>query len=45
MARRLEEVFEADVWYSERVDYKAWKSRGLKARLLEWLAQPVRDLL
>ena len=40
VARRLEQVFEADVWYSERVDYKAWKSRGLKARLLEWLAQP-----
>ena len=40
VARRLEQVFEADGWYSERVSYKAWKSRGLKARLLEWLAQP-----
>ena len=45
VARRLENAFADDVTHSRQVTYKAWKSRGLTARLLETLALPIRDLL
>jgi cardiolipin synthase len=45
VARRLERIFEDDLRYSRRVDYRDWKKRGLRARILEMLARPVRDLL
>jgi cardiolipin synthase len=45
VAGRLEAVFADDVRVSRRVTYEAWKDRGLRARLLELLALPIRDLL
>jgi cardiolipin synthase len=42
---RLERVFADDIRVSRRVTYEAWKDRGLRARLLEVLALPIRDLL
>jgi cardiolipin synthase A/B len=45
VAQRLEQVFHADVEVSRRVTYEEWKDRGLRARLLEILALPIRDLL
>jgi cardiolipin synthase len=44
-ARQLERIFFDDVQVSRRVTYEAWKDRGLRARLLEVLALPIRDLL
>jgi cardiolipin synthase len=41
----LERVFADDVRASRRVTYEAWKDRGLRARLAEWLTLPIRDLL
>ena len=45
IAGQLEAVFAADVRGARRVTYEAWKDRGLRARLLELLALPIRDLL
>jgi cardiolipin synthase len=45
IAQRLERIFEADVQASRRVTYERWKDRGLRARLLEVFALPIRDLL
>jgi cardiolipin synthase len=45
VARRLEQVFEKDLSESRRVTYQRWANRGIVARLLEWLAVPVRDQL
>jgi cardiolipin synthase len=45
VASRLEEVFEADLRQSRRVEYADWANRGLKTRLQELVVLPVRDLL
>jgi cardiolipin synthase len=45
IAQQLERAFHEDVQASRRVTYEAWKDRGLKAKLLEVLALPIRDLL
>jgi cardiolipin synthase len=45
IAGRLEAVFHDDVKVSRRVSYEDWKNRGLRARLLELLALPIRNLL
>jgi cardiolipin synthase len=45
LARRLEEVFQADLRVSRRVTYETWDSRGLVDRLLELAALPIQDLL
>jgi cardiolipin synthase len=44
-AARLEQVFLDDVAHSRRVDYESWRRRGLKSKLLEILALPIRDML
>jgi cardiolipin synthase A/B len=44
-ARQLERVFDEDVKLSRQVTYAAWKGRGLKARLFELLASPIRNVL
>lgn len=44
-ARRLEKVFADDLTHSAKVDYRAWRRRGLTDRLLEFLATPIRPLL
>jgi len=45
IAQRLERAFHEDVQTSRRVTYEAWKDRGVRAKLLEVLALPIRDLL
>jgi len=45
IAQQLERAFHEDVQASRRVTYEAWKDRGVKAKLLEVLALPIRDLL
>lgn len=45
IAAQLERIFDDDVRVSRRVTYEAWKDRGLRARLFEVLAFPIRDLL
>jgi cardiolipin synthase A/B len=45
LAQQLERAFHEDVQASRRVTYAAWKDRGVKAKLLEVLALPIRDLL
>jgi cardiolipin synthase len=45
VASRLEQVFAADLEVSKRITYEAWKGRGMRSRLFEILARPIRDLL
>ena len=45
VARKLEQVFLADIQASRQVTYKDWKHRGLSSKMLEVLAFPIRDLL
>jgi cardiolipin synthase len=45
VAKRLEGVFLEDLTYARKVEYREWRSRGLRERLLELLAHPIRDLL
>jgi cardiolipin synthase len=45
VASRLEDVFEADLRQSRRIEYADWANRGLKTRLQELVVLPVRDLL
>jgi cardiolipin synthase len=44
-AQRLERIFLDDIALSRNVTLTAWKSRGIRAKLLETLALPIRDLL
>lgn len=45
VARRMEEVFAADLRDAIPVTYDSWRRRGLRARLFEVLAFPLRNLL
>ena len=45
IAKQLERAFHEDVQASRRVTYEAWTDRGVRAKLLEVLALPIRDLL
>jgi cardiolipin synthase A/B len=45
VARKLEQVFLADIEASRQVTYEAWKDRGFSSKFLEVLAFPIRDLL
>jgi cardiolipin synthase len=42
-AAQLERVFAADLAHARPLDYARWSQRGLKTRLLELLALPIRD--
>jgi cardiolipin synthase A/B len=44
-AQELTRVFAADIAASKRITFTAWKDRGFKARFLEVLALPIRDML
>jgi cardiolipin synthase len=44
-ARRMEEIFAADLAASAPIDYDTWRRRGLKARLFELLVFPLREML
>ena len=45
IARRLEAIFAADLAYSERLEYRKWRARGLFDRILELMALPINDTL
>jgi cardiolipin synthase len=45
VARRLHEAFEEDLRHARRLDYATWADRGWRAKALETLVLPVRDLL
>lgn len=45
VARRLEQVFVADIEQSRRVTYADWRRRGFVARILETLSIPFRSQL
>ncbi|MGH7322802.1 MAG: phospholipase D-like domain-containing protein [Candidatus Rokuibacteriota bacterium] len=44
-ARRLEQVFQEDLRYAKKIDYAAWRNRGVGQRVFELLSTPIRDLL
>ncbi|MGH7315434.1 MAG: phospholipase D-like domain-containing protein, partial [Candidatus Rokuibacteriota bacterium] len=45
IARRLEQVFVADLAESRRITYEQWRRRGFMARILEALSFPIRSQL
>jgi cardiolipin synthase len=45
VARYLEQIFVEDVKVSRQVTYEDWKDRGVRARMFELLALPLRGLL
>jgi cardiolipin synthase len=45
VAQRLEQVFREDLEHSRKITYEAWSKRGLKERLFELIAFPIRDFL
>jgi cardiolipin synthase len=45
LARELEEALAGDLAYARRIDEASWQTRGLPARLREWLAMPLERLL
>jgi cardiolipin synthase len=44
-AAQLERVFEDDLRYSRRVDMEAWRDRGIRGRMLEFMAIPLEGNL
>jgi cardiolipin synthase len=44
-AARLERVFDEDLQYARRVDLEAWRDRGIRGRMLEFLAIPLEGNL
>jgi cardiolipin synthase len=45
VARELEAALARDLTYARRMDETSWQTRGLPARLREWLAMPLESLL
>ena len=45
LGRRMQQIFAADLSRSARVTYEAWKQRGLRARLYELIALPIKNQL
>jgi cardiolipin synthase len=45
MAHRLEEIFQEDLKYSQKITYEAWRSRGIFERLGELFALPIKEQL
>ena len=45
LARRLEEAFEQDLKYSNKITYEEWNSRGIGERIYEIFAFPVKEYL
>jgi len=45
LAHRLEELFQEDLKYSQRITYEAWRARGWKERFFELFAFPIKELL
>jgi cardiolipin synthase len=45
MAHRLEEIFQEDLKYSQKITYEQWRSRSIFERLGEFFAFPVKEQL
>jgi cardiolipin synthase len=45
LARRLEQIFYADLKHSRKVSYEEWRSRGLLERFYELFAFPIKEQL
>ncbi|MGH7845888.1 MAG: phospholipase D-like domain-containing protein [Candidatus Binatia bacterium] len=45
LAQRLEQIFYADLKHSRKVSYEQWRSRGLKEKLFELFAFPIKEQL
>ena len=45
VGRVMEDIFRDDLRHSRQIDYKRWRARGLKERLFELLARPIRAML
>jgi cardiolipin synthase A/B len=45
IAHRLEQIFQEDLKYSQRVTYEQWQSRSLFERVVEMFAFPIREQL
>ena len=45
VGRAMENVFREDLRASRQIDYKRWRARGIKERLFELLARPIRAML
>jgi cardiolipin synthase len=45
VARRLESIFHEDLQHARRIDYEAWRGRGIGDRVFELLAVPLRNLM
>jgi cardiolipin synthase len=45
LGRRLEQIFQEDLKYSRQITYEEWRSRGMREKLAEVFAFPVRELL
>jgi cardiolipin synthase len=45
MARRLEEIFQEDLKYSQKITYEQWRSRSIFERLGEFFSFPIREQL
>jgi cardiolipin synthase len=44
-AAQLERIFEEDLRYARRVDLEAWRDRGIRGRMLEFMAIPLEGSL
>jgi cardiolipin synthase A/B len=45
MAHRLEEIFQEDLKYSQKITYEQWRSRSIFERLGEFFAFPIKEQL
>jgi cardiolipin synthase A/B len=45
IAARLEQIFQEDLKYSQRITYEQWRSRSLFERVIEMFAFPIREQL
>jgi cardiolipin synthase A/B len=44
VARRMDDIFTTDLSNAKVVDYETWRHRGMRSRLFELLAFPMREL-
>jgi cardiolipin synthase A/B len=45
ISKRLEEIFQEDLKYSQKITYEQWRSRSIFERLGEFFAFPIREQL
>jgi cardiolipin synthase len=44
-ARRLEEIFRADLKHAKQITYQEWSARGISEKFFELFTFPVKELL